>query len=107
MEINNKPYQEAYEKYAKEMVDKFSDMCSIKNEYLDYCNKIQELNPGVFFNFRNPNMATVIDLNLSHKMDTEMFKNLIKSRKEEAKKWLSDNLLTYEEFAIELKMNMR
>lgn len=105
MEI--KHYQEAYEKYAKEMVDKFSEMCSIKNEYLDYCNRIQELNPNTFYNFRNPDMATVIDLNLSHKMDDKMFKDLIKRRKEEAKKWLSDNLLTYEEFIIEKQMNMR
>lgn len=46
-----KEYQKEYEKYVKSIVDKFSDLCSVKMDYQDYCNSILERDRDIRYSF--------------------------------------------------------
>lgn len=93
-----KKYQKEYEEYVKGIVDKFSDMCSVKNDYLDYCNYIQSKGYGVYYNFRQADVRTLVDILTSGDFENKNVHKIIQDRQEKAKKWLSENLLSYDEW---------
>lgn len=94
-----------YEMYAKEIVDRFSDMCAVKRDYIDYCNCIQGKNLDTYYNFRQANDRTLIDMLISGEFEREDVQKSITERQEVAKKWLSENLLTYDEWIAKHKTN--
>ena len=95
-----KEYQKEYEVYAKEIVDKFSDMCSVKRDYTDYCNYIQDKNLDTYYNFRQADDRTLIDMLISGEFERDFVHNNITKRQNVAKKWLVENFLSYDEWAI-------
>lgn len=94
-----------YEKYMKTIVDKFSELCSTKMDYQDYCNYIQIKNPNTLINFRQANERALIDIMISGELKKEDVKKIIIKRQEFAKKWLSENILTYNEWIIKQEKN--
>lgn len=95
-----KEYQKEYENYMKDIVDKFSDMCSVKRDYTDYCNCVQNKNMDTYYNFRQADSRTLIDMLISGEFEREDVHKSITERQENAKKWLSENLLTYDEWVV-------
>lgn len=92
-----------YMKYVKDITDKFAEMLSAGNDYLDHINTVQGNDPGTFYNFRNANTQTLIDMMLSHTFeDSKEVMEKIEARQEEAKAWLSNNIMTFEEWTKKL-----
>lgn len=100
-----KEHQKEYEVYAKEIVDRFSDMCSVKRDYTDYCNCIQGKSLDTYYNFRQADGRTLIDMLISGEFERKDVQKSITERQEQAKKWLSENLLNYDEWVAKHKTN--
>ncbi len=101
METNRKEY----EAYSKQVVDQFCDMLSLKNYYTDYCNAIQSKDMDTFYNFRNADERTLIDLSLSGEIENGDASDLMSERQKNAKEWLSKNYLTYDKWLLKNDQN--
>jgi hypothetical protein len=91
-----KEYQKEYENYMKDIVDKFSELCSVKMDYQDYCNYILERDRDTIYSFWHPHERVFIDMMLDGSFEIKGVKDKILERQKMAKKWLSENLLTYD-----------
>lgn len=94
-----------YLKYCKQVVDKFSEMLSVGNDYMDYINSVQEKNPDTYFNFRMPHEQSLIDMMINHTFeDSKDIMEKIQARQKEAQEWLSNHSMSFEQW-IEKKKN--
>jgi len=91
-----KEFQKEYENYMKDIVDKFSELCSVKMDYQDYCNYILERDRDIRYSFWHPHERVFIDMMLDGSFEIKVVKDKILERQKMAKKWLSENLLTYD-----------
>ena len=98
-----KEFQKEYEDYMKDIVNKFSDLCSVKMDYQDYCNYILERDRDTRYSFWHPHERIFIDMMLDGSFEIKGVKEKILERQEGAKKWLSENLLTYDEWVVKYK----
>lgn len=93
-----------YMKYVKEITDKFAEMLSVGNDYLDYASTIQENDLDTKYDFRNANSQALIDMMIHHTFeDSKELMEKIEQRHEQAKKWLSKNVMTFEEWMKVIK----
>jgi hypothetical protein len=99
----NKEYQKEYEDYMKDIVNKFSELCSVKMDYQDYCNYVLERDRDTRYTFWHPHERIFIDMMLDGSFETDGVKDKILKRQDAAKKWLSENLLTYDEWVAKHK----
>jgi hypothetical protein len=93
-----KEFQKEYENYMKYIVDKFSGLCSVKMDYQDYCNYISEKDRDTRYTFWHPHERIFIDMMLDKSFEQKGVREKILERQEKAKKWLSENLLTYDDW---------
>jgi hypothetical protein len=100
-----KQLQKEYENFMKDLVNKFSELCSVKMDYQDYCNYISEQNVDTRYSFWPPNERILIDMMIDGSFERNGVKEKILERQERAKKWLSENSLTYSEWVKKLKTN--
>jgi len=100
-----KEFQKDYEGYVKGIVDTFSDMCSVKRDYDDYTSYIQENDSGAYYNFRQADTMTLMNMLNSGEFNKTGVQELILERQEKAKRWLSENLMTYDEWVSKYKQN--
>jgi hypothetical protein len=98
-----KELQNEYENYMKGIVNKFSDLCSVKMDYQDYCNYISEQDRDTRYSFWHPHERVFIDMMLDGSFEIKGVKDKILERQEKAKKWLSENLLTYDNWVERYK----
>jgi hypothetical protein len=98
-----KEFQNEYENYMKGVVNKFSDLCSVKMDYQDYCNYISERDRDTRYTFWHPQERVFIDMMLDGSFEIKGVKDKILERQEKAKKWLSENLLTYNNWVEKYK----
>lgn len=87
-----------YEVYMKGIVDKFSELCSVKMDYQDWCNWIIENDMDTRYSFYHPHERVLIDMMLDKSFEKEGVRDKILQRQEMAKRWLSKNLLSYDEW---------
>jgi hypothetical protein len=91
-----KEFQKEYENYMKDIVDKFSELCSVKMDYQDYCNYILERDIDTRYSFWHPHERVFIDMMLDGSFEIKGVKDKILERQKMAKNWLSENLLSYD-----------
>lgn len=91
-------YSEAYMEYVKNVLAKYNKMISREEDYWDYVNVSLANDLDTKVNARMPTERTFIDMELGHMWDNEKVQKKIRERKENALKWLSYNLLTFEKF---------
>ena len=106
MEITDKEYQKEYEIYMKGIVDNFSELCSVKMDYQDYCNYIAEQDRNTRYTFWHPHERIFIDMMLDDSFEKKGIKDKILERQNDAKKWLSENLLSYDEWVTKYKTKL-
>lgn len=87
-----------YELFVKSIIDEFSDMCSVKRDYEDFCNYLQNKNMSVYYNFRQADVKSLIDILHSGDFENDDVHKIILKRQELAKENLSKNMLTYTEW---------
>lgn len=82
----------------KEVVDKFSQQCSVEMDYHDYCNDIRSKDPDTRFTFWSANERVLIDMMLDGSFDKKDVRIMIEERRHSAKEWLLKNVITYGEW---------
>lgn len=97
-------YQKEYENYMKDIVNRFSKICSLENDYWDYVNYICENDRDTRYTFYGPNERTLINMSLDGSFEIEGVKDKILKRQDEAKKWLIENSLSYGEYVKKYKI---
>lgn len=94
-----------YLKYSKEVADKFAQMLSVGNDYMDYINDIQEKSPDTFFNFRMPHEQALIDMMLDHSFeDRKDLMEKIQARQKQAQEWLTNHSMSFEQWVEKRKL---
>jgi hypothetical protein len=95
--------QKEYEVYMKGLVDKFSELCSVKWDYQDWSNWIIEKDMDTRYSFYPPHERVLIDMMLDKSFENDGVRDKILQRQEMAKRWLSENLLSYDEWKVKNK----
>jgi hypothetical protein len=90
-------YSKEYQEYVSGVLENFSKITSVENDYWDYCNFVLQRD-GVRYTFYGPNERTLIDMSLDGSFEIEGVKEKISKRGEWAKEWLSNNLMSYNDW---------
>ena len=87
-----------YEKYMKEVTDKFMSMCSNKEYYLDLCNDTLEGRLDDRISFWPCRPDVLFKCVLDGDFNKEGVKKRIQKRQEDALDWLKKNTISFYEF---------
>ncbi len=97
---------EQYQKYSKSIVDEFIDKCSMKHDYLDYCNALR-IDSNTYYTFYTANTKSLLELSFDTNPHTLSKANVYTSkRRKEATKWLITNHLSYEQWLLKNKISL-
>ena len=94
----DKKYSKEYEEYSKSVIDKYIEMCTVKHDYNDYCGLVQGNDYSTYYNFRQANTYTLLDMLHNRGFERKGVNVTISDRLKHNQRWLEQNHKTYDEW---------